>query len=74
MNSDKTIESTITTTVESRNSICDGQATLANSSFVSLKYFTILSIIYILLAGQEGLEPPASGFGDRRSTIRATVL
>ena len=26
------------------------------------------------LAGQEGLEPPALGFGDRRSTIRATGL
>lgn len=26
------------------------------------------------MAGQEGLEPPASGFGDRRSTIRATGL
>jgi hypothetical protein len=28
----------------------------------------------ILLAGQEGLEPPTSGFGVRRSTIRATGL
>ena len=26
------------------------------------------------MAGQEGLEPPASGFGDRRSTIGATGL
>ena len=26
------------------------------------------------LAGQEGLEPPTCGFGDRRSTIRATGL
>ena len=26
------------------------------------------------MAGQEGLEPPASGFGVRRSTIRATGL
>ena len=26
------------------------------------------------MAGQEGLEPTTSGFGDRRSTIRATGL
>ena len=26
------------------------------------------------LAGQEGLEPPTNGFGDRRSTIGATGL
>src|SRR5660398_273109 len=26
------------------------------------------------LAGQEGLEPPTSGFGDRRSSIGATAL
>ena len=26
------------------------------------------------MAGQEGLEPPTCGFGDRRSTIRATGL
>ena len=26
------------------------------------------------MAGQEGLEPPTSGFGDRRSTIGATAL
>src|SRR5262245_37199608 len=26
------------------------------------------------LAGQEGLEPPTHGFGDRCSTIRATAL
>ncbi len=26
------------------------------------------------MAGQEGLEPPTTGFGDRRSTIGATDL
>ena len=29
---------------------------------------TIAAIFFLLLAGAEGLEPSASGFGDRRST------
>ena len=33
-----------------------------------------LKILTNKVAGQEGLEPPALGFGVRRSTIRATGL
>ncbi len=28
----------------------------------------------LIMAGQEGFEPPTRGFGDRRSTVRATGL
>lgn len=37
-------------------------------------FFFILSIASICMAGQEGFEPPALGFGVRCSTVRATGL
>lgn len=36
--------------------------------------YHLLASHFLKLAGQEGLEPPTLGFGDRRSTIGATDL
>ncbi len=50
-----------------------GQETLNASCFTSWINFSGFFIIYFL-AGAEGIEPPTSGFGDRRSTNWATLL
>ena len=53
-----------------------GQVTLKASCFTSCinlsGFFIIILVSY--LAGAEGIEPPTSGFGDRRSTNWATLL
>ena len=44
---------------------------------LSLTIFAIACFSFLLkekLAGQEGFEPPTTGFGDRRSTVGATAL
>ncbi len=47
---------------------------------IPLLLTSVLSLLIFIpnyerkMAGQEGFEPPASGFGDRRSTVRATDL
>ena len=52
-----------------------GQVTLKASCLTSCINLIGFLIIYKLkLAGAEGLEPSASGFGDRRSTNWATLL
>ncbi len=59
------------TIVEPISSLLVGQVTLSSSDLTSFKNFIILPKVLfplVLTAGQEGLEPPASGFGDRRST------
>src|SRR5665648_292665 len=47
--------------------------------FVGVFVVVVLAIVLRMpfvgrLAGQEGFEPPTSGFGDRRSTVGATAL
>ena len=67
----------ITTTLhEDQTSTLLGQTTLCNSPTHSLKKRIIFDTSFLLNAvtDQEGLEPPTLGFGDRRSTIRATDL
>ena len=52
-----------------------GQETLNASCFTScINLIGFFIFIYLVLAGAEGLEPSASGFGDRRSTNWATLL
>ncbi len=51
-----------------------GQVILNNSCLTVLKKLIGFFISLSKLAGVEGLEPPASGFGDRRSTSWATLL
>lgn len=57
------------TRVVPATSFLEGQETFFISAFTSLKkVFTFSNHInFILKTGQEGVEPPASGFGDRRS-------
>jgi hypothetical protein len=66
------ISDTITTVTDPANSCLEGHATFFNSFLQSTKNRAILPNIFLLLfsflAGQEGFEPPTSGFGDRRST------
>ena len=67
----------ITTTLhEDQTSTLLGQTTLCSSPTHSLKKRIILDTLTLLhtVTDQEGLEPPTLGFGDRRSTIRATDL
>ena len=45
-----------------------GQVILNASCLTSCKNFNGFFIFFHLLAGAEGIEPPTSGFGDRRST------
>ncbi len=46
-----------------------GKITLSNSIFAFLNNFVNFPIVLpFLMAGQEGLEPPAPGFGDQCST------
>ena len=73
---------TMTTPVEPTTLFLSGQLTFPNSVWTSvinclvfskkfivfLKPFYELILAYGNLAGQEGLEPPTPGFGDRRST------
>lgn len=68
---------TNTTFTEDTTSERVGQTTFLNSAPHSLKNRTIFPItvpIKIKDTGQEGLEPSTFGFGDRRSTFRATDL
>ena len=52
-----------------------GQVILNASCFTSCKNLSgFLIIVHSMLAGAEGIEPPTSGFGDRRSTNWATLL
>ena len=52
-----------------------GQVTLNASCLTScINLIGFFIYIYFKLAGAEGLEPSASGFGDRRSTNWATLL
>ncbi len=69
------VANTNTITVPSKTSFLVGQLTLKASCFtdcINLKGLIIFCISY--LAGAEGIEPPTSGFGDRRSTNWATLL
>jgi hypothetical protein len=61
---------TITITEPINASLLEGQVILKISCLTLLKKFNgFCIVIYISkLAGVEGLEPTASGFGDRRST------
>ena len=63
-----------TINVPSRTSFLVGQVTLKASCFTLWINFNGLIIVLIFLAGAEGIEPPTSGFGDRRSTNWATLL
>ena len=70
---------TITTAVDAAVCFGAGHVTFFSSAFAALKNcitFCIINLIFSIfqilqqkgkLAGQEGLEPPASGFGVRRS-------
>ena len=60
----------------SATSFLDAQLTLKASCFTPCINFNglIIFIYYSFLAGAEGIEPPTSGFGDRRSTSWATLL
>ena len=67
----------ITTTIKApcNVSLPVGHETLNAScltSWINFKGFFI--VVYNILAGAEGIEPPTSGFGDRRSTNWATLL
>ena len=63
----KTINAPVST------SLLVGQVTRNASCLTSCKNLNGFFII-IRLAGAEGIEPPTSGFGDRRSTNWATLL
>ncbi len=71
---------TQTTVVEPLISSTVGQEIFLNSDLASEKNCFNCSIIQtpnpsvIRMAGQAGFEPATRGFGDRRSTIRATAL
>ncbi len=62
----------MTTIVESFSSDRVGQVARFSSIMVSLKKIRILRNGFFMekakVAGQEGLEPPTDGFGDRYST------
>ena len=63
-----TITETITTTiVDPIISSLVGQVTLVNSVRTSFKNFVSFCTFNLYSAGQEGLEPPTTGFGDRDS-------
>src|SRR5665811_1855816 len=56
-----------------------GAATALAGTFAEVFVVVVLAIVLRMpflerLAGQEGFEPPTSGFGDRRSTVGATAL
>ena len=62
---------TNTTTVDSLSSRSVGQLAFFNSVKVSPQKILMLRngfFMIIKLAGQEGIEPPTDGFGDRNST------
>ena len=72
------ITKTTTTDVEAKACFGVGHTTFFSSTFTSFKNCFIFCILFInvyaelisitmKMAGQEGLEPPASGFGVRRS-------
>ena len=68
-----------TTTIKEpvKTSFPVGQVTLKASCLTLCKNFKgliIFKFFYNYLAGAEGIEPPTSGFGDRRSTNWATLL
>ena len=71
---------THTTVVDPLISSREGQDIFLNSDLASEKNCFSCSIIrtpnpsVIRMAGQAGFEPATRGFGDRRSTIRATAL
>ena len=74
-NSDAIIAITTTIKAPCNVSLPVGHETLNAScltSWINFKGFFI--VIYNILAGAEGIEPPTSGFGDRRSTNWATLL
>ena len=71
MNAPSRTTATNTTTVDSLSSRRVGQVAFFNSRMVSPQKIRILRngfFINFYLAGQEGLEPPTDGFGDRNST------
>src|SRR5680860_1648224 len=56
-----------------------GGAAGLDGAFAGVFVVVVLAIVLRMpfvgrLAGQEGFEPPTSGFGDRRSTVGATAL
>ena len=61
-----------------KTSLLDVQLILKISCFTLCINFNgliiIFSLLWFYLAGAEGIEPPTSGFGDRRSTNWATLL
>ncbi len=65
---DKITETMIVTMVEPMISLRVGQVTLVSSARISLKNVMIFCTTNLHFAGQEGLEPPTAGFGDRNST------
>src|SRR5690242_14893240 len=67
MSKPNAIELIKTIQVESINSFLVSQETFFNSTMTSMTKFRILLTI-LKSTGQEGVEPSAFGFGDRRST------
>ena len=66
---DNISDTTTVTMVEPMISFLVGHVTLVSSVRVSFKNLIIFCTIYLFIfAGQEGLEPPTAGFGDRNST------
>ena len=57
-----------------RTSFPVGHVTLKASCLTDCINLSGLIIIFSILAGAEGIEPPTSGFGDRRSTNWTTLL
>jgi len=62
-------EDIITNMAELCSSFQVGQVTLCNNSlYESSMYVLIFDMFLCFYAREEGLEPPANGFGDRYST------
>ena len=71
---DAIVDNTKTINAPSITSFLVGHVILKASCFTDWINFNGLIIFLTLLAGAEGIEPPTSGFGDRRSTNWATLL
>ena len=70
---DKNIDITVTTRITAKNACLTctfvGNITLWISAFAFAIYVEIFPMfVTFVMAGQEGLEPPAPGFGDQCST------
>ena len=70
VNTPSMIAATMTTIVESNNSLRVGQVAFLSSSTISTKNIRVLRNGFFIgnVAGAEGIEPPTNGFGDRYST------